>query len=306
MFRWTAALEPFAHPVRGQGTALAPAPLDDKKLVAALKQAPELAERLKAAPTFADEARAFLWLAGDLERIAPLLDRWIARYGAAGALDIFTQVPNEPGIPLMPPARAASVEHLRRYLAHASDYAAALDFVTSHDHLPYGMPAWSGSQYHLGREALAFLFPDHRPLFDLAVGQLVERNFTCLYLLGAVATDDDFQRLGGRIGYGDWERNAVTLARALEDAALPHLTAYTARSTKVYPVARALTAYVSSEAAVALADYIIEKPPAIEILRGYFTAHPELAAEALEPLVASKKKKVRETAATLLAASRAS
>lgn len=36
-------------------------------------------------------------------------------------------------------------------------------------------------------------------------------------------------------------------------------------------------------------------------LREYFAAHPELAPAALEPFVKSKKKKIRETAASLLA-----
>jgi hypothetical protein len=297
MFVWTPELEASCPPVRGQGAPVESKPIDDKKLVAAAGIAgkPE---------GHAAEAQAFLQACNTkgIKLVAGAVDRLFARYGAAGAVEIFALV-GKAGVSFMGPIREATVARVRHHLAHATDYQAALDFVVGHGGLPPGLDG-NPTQYQIGHELVAYLFPDHRPFFDAAIEHLIAGNFrTTSYLLGAVASADDVPRFGPRgIGHQDWERHAVVVARVAREAGLPFLVAYTSRSTGVPGVARALTAYVSPEAATALALYV-ENKDALAILRRYFAAHPELAA-ALEPHAASKKKKIRDAATSLLDAAR--
>ncbi len=318
MFQWTPTLDASCPPLRGQGPAVVPKPLDDKKLLAAAKSFtanvlpnPSLASFLETGNgTPADEAEAFLLAVtakGD-KLVDAIVDRWFARHGARTAVEIVSLVgATRPSpVTLMGPSRALMLARVRHHLAHASDYAAALDFVASHDGIPHGTPHWivNHQSYNVGREIFAYLFPDHRPFFNAAASQLIAARFTTTYLLGAVATDDDVGRLDAAgIGYQDWDRNALHVAHVTEDAGLPRLAAYTAKSNQVVGVARALTAYVSAEAAATLAEYIGQKSvekAVLPILREYFTAHPALSDAALTPLLRSRKKQIRGVATALL------
>jgi len=293
MFEWTPELEASCPPVRGQGAPVDAKPVDDKKLLAAAGKTGTL-------ESHAAEAEAFLAAcnAKGVKLVDGAVDRLFAKYGAAGAIEIVALV-GKAGVAFMGPIRQATIARVRHHLAHAGDYQAALDFVVGHGGLPPGLDG-NPTQYQVGREIIAYLFPDHRPFFDAAIDQLVARNFTSSYLLGAVAGAQDVARFGPRgIGHPDRERHAVVVARVAREAGLPFLVEYTARSTGVPGVALALTAYVSPEAAASLALYI-ENKDALPIVRGYFAAHPELAAAALEPHTKSKKKKIRDAAASLL------
>ncbi|MEO8705933.1 MAG: hypothetical protein ABI867_38230 [Kofleriaceae bacterium] len=316
MFVWTAELEASCPPVRGQGAPVVPAPLADKKLAsaAASVKATGYTPRASLVALFetgkgdrADEADALLLAAttkGGAAREALVhagVDRWFDRHGAAGALEIFslfgTWVPLE-GV-FDADMRAPAAARVRHHLAHAADYEAALAVAVGLG----DRPQWVRARYNATREVLAYLFPDHRPLFDAAVDRLISESWTTTYLLGAVMSADDVTRIGAaRVGYGDWDRHAVHVARVSREAGLVHLAEYTSRSTSLVGVMRALTAYVSPEAATSLAQYLECKDKAAPgILRAYFAAHPELAAAAVQPYVTSKKKKLRELATSLIA-----
>lgn len=317
MFVWTPSLDALCPPARGQGTPVTSKPLDDKKFLAAAKAlvsnvppSPSLTDFLdtgRGAP--ADEAEAFVRAVtakGD-KLVDGIVDRWFARHGARGTIEIMAQIgaTRPSAAVLMGQTRALLVARIRQHLAHAPDYQSALDYAASHDGLPPGLERWTAASglYIVGREVIANLFPDHRPFFESAVAQLEAHRFTTAYLLGAISTDEDVAKLHTfGIGYADWDKHALHVARVVGDAALARLVEYTSRSNQVVGVALALTAFVSASAAAALAEYV-ERKEMLPILKDYFRAHPELAASALEPHVRSKKKKIREAATAVLDAS---
>ncbi|MBA3500219.1 MAG: hypothetical protein M4D80_09935 [Myxococcota bacterium] len=316
MFKWTSELEAFRLPARGQGEPVSAKPVADKKLFAVAVEARDAGivpresvaawiERGSGDGAPADEADLFVIVgsrkAGN--KLADgMIDRWFARFGARGAVEIFTHVggwlpdPSFPVTMLLDPM----LPRVRAHLAHAADYEAARDFLVTHPSRQ-ALPAWSRSErYNASREVLALLLPDERELCADAVAHVVESDWTSTRLLAAVQTPAELAQLGNRIGHVSWDEHAVTLAGALRDEALPALVAYSQRTSMVVGVARALTAYVSETAASALALYL-ENKKAFPILDGYFKEHRELARTVLEPLTSAKKKQIRETAVRLLA-----
>ena len=163
---------------------------------------------------------------------------------------------------------------LRRWLARADDatYESSIAFVEREDGLPHGMRGWRGA----GREAIAYLFPVTDRFFEHAAAELASGRRPARCDRHAVGV----RGIGARLGDGDLDRNALVIARVLGEAGFAILAS---QPTAFVGVARALTAYVSPDAAAALARFASNRM-AHPILRTYFTRHPELAG-ALEPLV---------------------
>ncbi|MBA2541837.1 MAG: hypothetical protein H0V17_19490 [Deltaproteobacteria bacterium] len=151
------------------------------------------------------------------------------------------------------------------------------------------MRGWRGH----GREAIAYVFPDHRPFFERAA---VEIEKPTTLLLGAIGTLREYECIADHVGEGDLDRNALVIARALGERGFSILAQ---QSTRLLGVGRALTAYVSPDAAAALARFAANRT-AHPILRAYFARHPDLA-EALEPLVDAADRTLRSGARALVA-----
>ena len=316
MFAWSPALDSYSMLIRGQGTPPASQPVVEKKLFSVAAEAITAGSTPRAAVAEwiargsgdgspADEADLFV-LVGSLKAgvklVESIVDRWFARYGARGAIEIVTQVGGWVPSATFPTSMLLDpvLPRVRAHLAHAADYDAARDWIAGYPERAV-LPAWpaSGDKYNRSCEMLAFLFPDQRSLFAEALANLKEKNYPATYLLAAVQSPAELASLTTGIAYQSWDAHAVTLAYALKDAALEPLVEYTQRSRSVVGVARALTAFVSETAATALAQYI-ETKPAAAILETYFKTHRALAKQVLGPLSTSKKKAVREKAASWL------
>jgi hypothetical protein len=247
---------------------------------------------------------------GELTKVVdPAVDRWIRQYGAADSVEMVMLVGAWKPYAAMTSytsTRLWALQRLRRWLAHVPepDYRAALTRAMAlSETLPEGLAHWKPNDvgaYNSASQALAFLFPDCRPLFDRAVTDLVDNDWVSTLLLGSVKTLADFEKLEGRIGFVDWDTNAATLVRALGDDALPLLVAYSKESATQLGVARALTTFATRPAAEALSLYVGEKR-AQPLLAEYFTRHRALAKAVLRPLLGAKKKPIRDAAMKLLA-----
>ncbi len=218
------------------------------------------------------------------------VDRWVQLRGVARAVEIFSLLGAWRPVPLFSDehVRVLAAVRLRQWLATSGGYDEARAFVTAWDGLPHGMRGWrTSSGYAAGREAIAYLFPDHRALFGRAVDELRAHGAASTLLLGAIADADEHERMADLVGDADLDRNALVIARALGEAGLPALIAHARRVAGRVPrsvqhvpgIVQALTAYASADAARALGLFA-EHRAAHAVLQRYFAAHPELAGTA--------------------------
>ncbi len=224
------------------------------------------------------------------------VDRWVQLRGIARAVEIFSLLGAWLPVPLFPDdqPRVLAALRLRQWLAHADADADAdaVAFVTTWDGLPHGMLGWRTSTgYDAGREAIAYLFPDHPPFFARAADELRAHGARSSLLLGAVASVDDHDRVADLVGDADLDRNALVIARELRDAGQARLITHAHRAARGLPrsfqtvpgIVHALSAHVSPEAARALALFV-EHRAAHPVLRRYFEAHPALEQAAADLL----------------------
>jgi hypothetical protein len=333
MFVWTPELAAQTPPFRGDGVALKVKPVDGKKLLApvptslAPQRAPEYRPRASIVElvttgtgSVADEADALVLLGstgmkgpfkGQITMVSEAdctkvtnagVDRWVQIYGAAGAVDIFALLgawrPYAEMTGHVQTMRLA-LRRLRIHLAHAADYDTALVRAQHHAaNLDTAMPQYRhASGYHGADQILAYLFPDHRPFFTAALANAKARDWPPNYLLACVQTLGDHAELATAKDFA-WGPSALVIARSLREAGLPILLARVDANPSD-SVALALTAYVSPEAAMGLAELLAIKE-AHPTIAAYFAAHPELR-DALTPHTRSKTKLVSAAAAKLLA-----
>lgn len=332
-FQWTDELAAQCPPFRGEGAPIKSKKIDARKLLApvetslAPERAPDYRPRaslVKLAQSgegsFADEADAAVILGstgqkghykgtitlvseGETRKVVePCVDRWVQKYGAAGAVEIYSLVGAWKPYPIMSPpgiTLAIARARLRAHLAHAADYDAALARAQALAKDGFALAKSPG--YDGTAEVLTYLFPDHRPFFTEAVAEIARRDWVSTRLVASVTSAAELRSIKA-IGDNDLTHNAIVIARSLREAGLPVLVALAAeREHANEGIALALTAYVSPAAADALALSLGAKAPA-KIATAYFAAHPELKAAALTPLVGHPKKAVRDAAAQLLGA----
>ena len=313
MFTWSPTLDALVPPRRGQGVPPTTAQMGRARLFRSALKAraigyeprPSLVRLMTTGiGDLADEADAFLLACGAPRRgtgvgkisgLSPVeaarvafagVDRWVQLRGITRAVEIFSLLGAWRPLPLYVDehARMLAAIRLRQWLAHADDYDEALAFVLAADGLPHGMLGWrTSSGYDAGREAIAYLFPDHRPLFERAVDELLSRRATSTLLLGAIANADDHDRIADDLGVADVDRNALVVARELGDEGLPRLIAHARLASRALPrsiqhvpgVVHALTAYETPESARALALFVDHRA-ARPVLDRYFAANPDL------------------------------
>jgi hypothetical protein len=330
-FLWTEQLAASSPPFRGEGVPIKAKKIDALKLLAPIEtslaphRAPEYRPRESLVAlartgkgSYADEADALVILGStgqkgnfrgeitvvpeaDVRKVVePGVDRWVQQYGMAGALEILGLLGAWKPYDLMTPGLTIWLARvrMRQHLAHAPDYDAAL--ARANELAGGGLPACKGKSYDATYEVLSYLFPDHRPFFAEASAAIARRDWVSSCLLGSVTSEAEYRSIAS-IGHVDVSNNALVIPRSLREAGLPILVELAAKLDTNEGVAHALTAYVSPEAAAALAAFIAAKP-CVKIVTAYFTAHPELAKAALGPLTSSKKKAVRDGAAKILAA----
>ncbi len=216
------------------------------------------------------------------------VDRWVQPHGIARAVEIFSLLGAWRPVPLFSDehARVLAAIRLRQWLAHVDrkGYDEALAFVTGAGGLPNGMLGWRTSTgYNAGWEALAYLFPDHRPFFAAAAEEVRAHGAQSSLLLGAIASVEEHDDIADLVGDADLDRNALVIARELREQGLVRLARHARRASRAVPrsiahvpgVVRALSAYASPEAARALALFV-EHRAAHPVLRRYFAAHPQL------------------------------
>ena len=277
MFVWTPALEALAPPRRGQGPAItATHQMGRVRLFRSALKARAVGYEPRASLVrlmrtgvgdLADEADAFLLACsaprrgtgvGKLSGLSEVeaakvafagVDRWVQLHGLVRAVEVFALVGAWRPVPLFADAhaRVLAAIRLRQWLAHHRDYEATLAAVERADGLPHGMRGWRTSTgYDAGHEAVAYLFPDHRPFFTRAADELRAHGARSTLLLGAIASTGDHDRIA--IGDADLDRNALVIARELREQGLPRLIAHAQRVTR--PTARgvllALSAYTPS------------------------------------------------------------
>ena len=313
MFVWSPELEELAPPRRHVGAPLVTRQMGRTRLFrSALKaravgyEPRETLVRLMRTGEgdLADEADAFLLACsaprrgtgvgkisglseGEAAKVAFAgVDRWVQLRGFASAVEIFSLLGAWRPTPLFSDeqVRVLAAIRLRQWLAHVDGYDEALAFVTKWDGLPHGMRGWRTSTgYDAGREAIAYLFPDHRPLFARAAEQLRAHRVESSLLLGAIATADDHHLIADLVGDADLDRNALVIARELREQGLVLLIDHARRAARTLPcstqtapgVVQALSAYASPETARALALFVKHRA-AHPVLRAYLAAHPEL------------------------------
>ena len=214
---------------------------------------------------------------GEAAKIAVAgVDRWVHLGGTRRALEIISLLGSWRPVPFFSDehARLLAVIRLREWLAHAPDhaYADALAFAASLD----ARPRWRS-------EAIAYLFPDHRPFFARAAEELRAHGEKSTLLLGAITTSADHALIADHVGTADLDRNALVISTQLSEDGLAVLLVHArdavrqlARTVHHVPgIVRALSLYASPAAARALAEFADHRAarPAIE---AYFAAHPEL------------------------------
>jgi len=313
MFVWTPELEALAPPRRGHGPELVIQQMGRARLFrSALKaRATGYAPReslIRLMRTgegdLADEADAFLLACsaprrgtgvGKLSGLSEVeaakvafagVDRWVQLRGIARAVEIFSLLGAWRPLPLFSDenARVLAAIRLRQWLAHIDGYDEAFAFASNWKGLPHGMLGWRTSTgYDAGREAIAYLFPDHRPFFVRAADELRAHGAQTTLLLGSIATVDDHDRMSDLISAADLDRNALVIARELRDDDLPLLIRHARRSARTLPrstntvpgIVHALTAYASADAARALGRFS-EHRAARPALNAYVATYPEL------------------------------
>lgn len=321
MFEWTSDLDALVAPRRGQGPQVVAHQMGRARMFRSALKARALGYEPRASLVrlmrtgegdLTDEADAFLLACsaprrgtgvGKLSGLSEVeaakvaiagVDRWVHLRGIARAVEIFSLLGAWRPLPLFSDehARVLAATRLRQWLAHADGYDEALAFVTAQDGLPHDMLGWRTSTgYDAGREAIAYLFPDHRTFFDRAADELRAQGSRSSLLLGAIESAGDHERIRDVIGAADLDRNALVIARQLRDQGLPALIHHARsaaraipRSTPTVPgVVRALSGYASPEAARALALFV-EHRAAHPVLRAYFAAHPALETAAADLL----------------------
>lgn len=316
MFLWTPQLEALVPPRRGHGPEVVTRQMGRVRLYrSALKsraigyEPRESLVRLMRTGEgdLADEADAYLLACSaprrgtgvgkisglsevEAARVAfACIDSWVLLRGIAAAVEIFSLIGAWRPVPLFSDEypRVLAAIRLRQWLAHVDGYEDALAFAKKWDGLPHGMLGWRTSTgYDAGREAIAYLFPDHRPFFMRAAD---EARAPTTLLLGAIASRDDHDRIAHAVSDADLDRNALVVAHRLRDEGEAPLIRHARRTARTLPrsipsvpgVVRALSAYVSPQAARAIALFADHRA-AHPVLRGYFAAHRELEGEASE------------------------
>jgi hypothetical protein len=331
MFDWTAEHAAETPPFRGEGTPIAMAQIEASQLLAPITTAlaPQHAptyrprESLVTLATtgkssgFADEADACVLLGAvgqkpstkgqltmldrkDAERlVVPAVDRWVQLYGLPDAIEILGHLGAWRPYPLFNTGHTVGLARmrLRQHLAHATDYDAALARATRL--LDEGLVACRGRQYNATAEVLAYLFPDHRPFFAAACAAIAAAKFTSQYLIGAITSVEEYRQIPSR-GAADVDENALVIPRSLREQGLPILLEIVGKGGFERPtLVRALSAYVTPEAAAAIASFV-EKKALVPLVVAYFARHRSLIEGALEPLAKAKKKALRDGADRVL------
>lgn len=301
---WTPELVALLPSWRGDGEPVASAPLTtfpkmNVRGTSAAAQAVLKTGKI-GAPAAEIEAGPFAFAAVEGPERAPLaralVDRWVAAFGTAGTIDLFSRMADGPARWAYPSFLEAAALRLRQHLAHADDYDAALavakklvaKFEVGKDvrrSEPFGQRPLP--------EFLAFLFPDHRPFFAIAKEHNEITEWTHTFLIGAVSTPAELQEIWPKASGSDW---FLSFVRRFGDPALPLLVKYP------YPsigLSRALSVFVEPSAAAALMRALSERE-CLPVVTSYFQDHPELAPAALKALPKSAKPAVRKAATRML------
>ncbi|MDQ3336996.1 MAG: hypothetical protein M4D80_17685 [Myxococcota bacterium] len=291
MFVWSPELDALAPPRRGQGPSIsATHQMGRVRMFRSALKARAIGYEPRASLVrlmrtgtgdLADEADAFLLACsaprrgtgvGKISGLSEVeaakvaisgVDRWVQLRGIVRAVEIFTLLGAWRPVPLFSGehARVLAAIRLRQWLAHTTDYDAALAWVRRSEGLPHGMLGWRTSRgYDGGHEAIAYLFPDHRPFFARAAEELRTHDARTTLLLGAIGSTEDHDQIADRIGDADLDRNALVIARELREHGLPRLIDH-ARVSRLVPrgaqtapgIVLALGAYSSLDAVRALA-----------------------------------------------------
>lgn len=313
MASWTPQLDALAPPRRGHGTEVVTRQMGRVRLFrSALKaravgyEPRESLVRLMRTGEgdLADEADAFLLACsaprrgtgvGKISGLSEVeaakvafagVDRWVQLRGIARAIEIFSLLGAWRPVPLFSDehARVLAAIRMRQWLARVDGYDDALAFVKLWDGLPHGMLGWrTSSGYDAGREAIAYMFPEDRSLFDRAAEELRAHGAQSSLLLGAIASVEDHDRIRDSIGDADLDRNALVIVRELREQGLSALLGHARRAARALPrsiqtvpgIVQALSVYASPEAARALALFV-EHRAAHPVLRSYFATYPDL------------------------------